>query len=492
MKMETVKFQKKLLGFFLLFSLTARAQELPSGTIIEARLSTAVGSSISHRGDPIIATVIAPVTIAGRIAISQGANLEGSVEAVEPVGLGLKRLTATITFHFDTLQSAMGQTIPLTARVFQIETAKERVDYTGVVHGIHPTVNLSSSIQFYTFPFLYAAPGLGACFWGVKELVARAPNSEIYFPAGTEFLLRLTSPATFRAPLSEPAHIPSVAAAELAPLQNTINDSATQRCKVGKRTSDLVNIVFLGSRDQIARAFQASGWYGAERHSVMALYRMYFSLSQRMGYRRAPMDCLRLNGRLADATYQKSLDTFTQRHHLRLWQNPQSDGRVWLSSATEDVSIHFHKGHWTHLIDPYIDNERAKVVNDLSFTGCVDAASVVPRNLSPYEGATADLPLRTDGNLVVLRLNDCRTPRRMIVSDEYAGSFGRGLCMRTLVSIRNDLFKSNILFTTYATVRLLASQHEPRESKSPVTAGSNWRTLDWLNDKTPLLTAQAR
>ena len=142
MKMETVKFQKRWPLFLFLLSSITFGQELPSGTILEARFSNASGSSISHPGDPIAATVIAPVTLNGRIAIPQGSTLRGSVETVKPVGLGLKRLTATIKFHFDTLQIPPGDALPITARVAQIETAKERVDSAGVVRGIHPTANL--------------------------------------------------------------------------------------------------------------------------------------------------------------------------------------------------------------------------------------------------------------------------------------------------------------------------------------------------------------
>ena len=35
--------------------------------------------------------------------------------------------------------------------------------------------------------------------------------------------------------------------------------------------------------------------------------------------------------------------------------------------------------HLTHATDRTIDNERAKVVNDLAFTGCVDSGSLVSR-----------------------------------------------------------------------------------------------------------------
>ena len=47
----------------LLLSLPVSAQDLPAGTALEARLSGATGSRISHRGDPIEATIIAPVSV---------------------------------------------------------------------------------------------------------------------------------------------------------------------------------------------------------------------------------------------------------------------------------------------------------------------------------------------------------------------------------------------------------------------------------------------
>ena len=51
---------------------------------------------------------------------------------------------------------------------------------------------------------------------------------------------------------------------------------------------------------------------------------------------------------------------------------------VWISAASEDVSIAFSKQARgvTHMIDENIDLERTKVVNDLFFTGCVGSARI--------------------------------------------------------------------------------------------------------------------
>src|SRR5204863_4307611 len=93
-----------------------------------------------------------------------------------------------------------GEAIPLNARVVQVETAKERVKAQGVVGGIYPTANLSSSAAFYVMPLLCLDPEFGVPMLGIKFLIARSPDPEIYFPAGTEVVLELTRSADFPTP----------------------------------------------------------------------------------------------------------------------------------------------------------------------------------------------------------------------------------------------------------------------------------------------------
>ena len=72
----------------LLLSLPVSALELPAGTALEARLSGATGSRISQSGDPIEATIIAPVSVDGRILVPQGSRLLGSVANATALQLG--------------------------------------------------------------------------------------------------------------------------------------------------------------------------------------------------------------------------------------------------------------------------------------------------------------------------------------------------------------------------------------------------------------------
>ena len=105
----------------------------------------------------------------------------------------------------------------------------------------------------------------------------------------------------------------------------------------------------------------------------------------------------------------------SKRHHLRIWLTKETwyGQPVWTSSSTHDIGIGFSKKNKTfiHLIDTNIDNERAKVVNDLIFTGCVSSAQLVTRPWLPTHPKNGtDEDLITDGRIAVLQFNNCSHP----------------------------------------------------------------------------------
>ncbi|HKU53142.1 MAG TPA: LssY C-terminal domain-containing protein, partial [Nitrospira sp.] len=274
---------------FVLFSCSPLlAEVLPAGTTLEVRLSNATGSSISHPGDQIEGTIIAPISLAGQVVIPQGSRLIGSIERVKRFGLGLKQVTATIHYRFHTLQFLNGEAIPVHTEVLEVETAKERVDIDGTVRGIHPAVSLSSSLALFTVPLLFAVPTVGVPVWGIKSMVAPSASPEIYFPSGTELILRLRTPIDVRSSTKRLADVMPFSPDEVNEVHHLLNGSP-QRAQLGSRPSDFVNLLFLGSREELDRAFHAAGWSQAERKSPMSLYRMYHALTRRAGYRRAPM-----------------------------------------------------------------------------------------------------------------------------------------------------------------------------------------------------------
>jgi hypothetical protein len=190
------------------------------------------------------------------------------------------------------------------------------------------------------------------------------------------------------------------------------------------------------------------------------------------------MNTLTLNGVPSDFAYQKNLDTVQKRHHVRLWKDAQRRD-LWLGTAAEDVGFRFGLAHWTHSTDPNIDKERAKVVDDLAFTGCLEAAGLLTRN-SPdlSQGTERKHLIVTDGDIAVLRLRDCGEPNIMPGVDAPPTLPRRGRLSRALISLRNDLVRSNILFTTYNTAKYVSARRALGAAQPSLDVPQ--RGLDWL------------
>ena len=126
------------------------------------------------------------------------------------------------------------------------------------------------------------------------------------------------------------------------------------------------------------------------------------------GYEEAPVSQLYLFGRPEDLAFEKMLNTFLKRHHLRLWRSLVStaDGReIWLGASTHDIGLDVHLGVVSHAVDSDLDSERAKVGADLIAGGLVSAERLVSRPNPLTEGRTATGGTwHTDGQLLVIEM----------------------------------------------------------------------------------------
>ncbi len=122
------------------------------------------------------------------------------------------------------------------------------------------------------------------------------------------------------------------------------------------------------------------------------------------------MSVLLLEGQPPDMAWQKGNNTVARRHHLRIFRRPGlfAGKPIWVCSATHDIGIDYSDRDRTfiHRIDSSIDNERAKVVSDLLFTGLVRSIALVDRpeisdDATALTNATGD-ELKTDGRMAVL------------------------------------------------------------------------------------------
>lgn len=452
------------------------AQDVPRGRILEARLSGATSSSNSHRGDPVEATVIAPVALDGRTLIPFGSIISGTVSEVHRLGFGLKQTRASIGYRFDSLTLPGGERIPVKLQLLAVETAKEQVDRLGLVRGIHPIVGLSSGLSFCTVLLSFVSPVVSVPVWGIKSLVAPSANPEISFAAGTEILLRFNESANIPHSNENAIRVAALPPQKTTELNHLSRNTAEQRAYLGTKPSDRVNVAFSGTRAQLDRAFGSAGWTKAHGRSPVSLYRMYLALTKRKGYPKAPMNALTLNGAPPALVYQKSLDTVEKRHHVRLWKDPEFPD-LWLGAAAEDVGFEFRFGHWTHSTNPEIDAERAKVVNDLAFTGCVDAAGLLPRK--PWAGGTEfreALTAGTDERIAAVQLNSCIHPSVMPGVPSISSRTQHRRAYSVLHSFLEDLVRSNILFLTYNTARALTTD---RGGQTPVSV-ADLQNLGWL------------
>ncbi len=466
----------KLFITALLVLAPLRATVVPEGSELEVRLLHRVGSRVSRVGDPIETVVITPVFDRDGIVIPAGATVSGAIDRVDRLGLGLRHPAARLDLQFTELHLPGGNIVPIDARLASVEEAREGVSHTGAVVGIHPGASFSTGVSCVFMLFSLVQPELRLPVLGFKFLAARSPDAEITFPAGTEMLLRLTSDLQLHDSPSYGRGVPLIATSQIAELQTMLTGLPRQQAsRDGKHPSDLINILLLGSQQAVERAFRAAGWHDGERHGVMALYGMYHCIVQRAGYSRAPMTNLLFGGHLPDASFQKSLDTFAKRHHIRLWREDQPG--VWLGAATEDVRFKMRALHLTHGTDRYIDNERTKVVDDLTFTGCVDAGALVPRpSLNPVQEEANSIV--TDGDVAVLQLNACEGARVM-PSDPQTRRPVRAI--RAALAIGQDIGRSNPVSVGYATIKSIIDSSNGRSGSAAQESGSYMRGASILD-----------
>jgi LssY C-terminus len=231
-------------------------------------------------------------------------------------------------------------------------------------------------------------------------------DASISYPAGTEMTIKLTSAIDVKP--GTPRRL-TLFANETA-LANLVNRQPFQTYATNPPVkSDISNLMFVGSRETLMAVFTEAGWANAEALNDRSKFKTAQAIIEQRGYKEAPVSVLILDDRPPDLVYQKGNNTFAARHHLRIWRSPDTfQGQpVWISSSTHDVGIDFSEQSMTfiHRIDPNIDAERAKVVNDLLFTGHVKSIALVPRPKVPQHGknATGD-NLDTDGAMAVLVL----------------------------------------------------------------------------------------
>ena len=388
-------------------ALPVLALEVPAGAQLQVRLKTKIASNTSKPDDPVETMVIAPVLVNGALAIPAGVTLGGVVTgasaATDPT------VRATLALDFRELEMG-GRRIRVHTLLTAVENARESVNDKGEIQGILANETLSARMDSGIDKVTEKYSGLGGFLSAAKKAVFKETEGDISYDSGVEMDLKLTAALTLTGAPPPAADAALQPVADPRALIGLVNRQPFQsRAQKPPKESDITTLMFIGSQEELQGAFAGAGWSQASKLGEKSKLETLRALAEDRGYSEAPVSILYLDGRPPDMVFEKTNNTFSKRHHLRIWlrPDPYRGQPVWVCAATHDTGIDFSAKDRTfiHRIDSQIDLERSKVVNDLVLTGKVQSLEMVDRPNVPRNGqnATGD-NLTTDGKMAVLIL----------------------------------------------------------------------------------------
>jgi hypothetical protein len=189
---------------------------------------------------------------------------------------------------------------------------------------------------------------------------------------------------------------------------------------------DPVNLVLVGTLQQLRAAFAALGWSEADRLSVASSWRMIRAFVFNLPYPTAPFSTLYLFGRGQDIGFQKAIDDSPRkRHHIRFWalnqtraeetwgtadfwmstDRPRDDDRVlWVGAGTRDTGLSLTRFTFqiTHATDSDTNAERDYIIAELSRSRSIEAVKVYRSGQGLPTGQVNHYI--TDGEIMLARL----------------------------------------------------------------------------------------
>ena len=175
--------------------------------------------------------------------------------------------------------------------------------------------------------------------------------------------------------------------------------------------ADPINVALVGTREDVVAAMRAAGWIQADRITFRSGLRDAGSVLFDRPYSAAPMSThFVARRRPQDIAFEQLVGRSPRRrHHVRFWRyGGRSGGRaVWLGAASFDRSLGISRftGEVMHHIDPRIDAERDKLIEDLGHAGRIGGTSRVTGYLSARRGRNGGGDWYvTDGRLAVVVL----------------------------------------------------------------------------------------
>jgi len=188
---------------------------------------------------------------------------------------------------------------------------------------------------------------------------------------------------------------------------------ADQTCcttdKTAKGDGDPVNLVVVGTPDEVYAAFIRAGWDETETITGSTSWKTMRSFVGGGEYRYSPVSGLYVFGRPQDVAFQKARDNIHERNHLRLWMSPVTyqGVPVWLGQISRDIGVRFTKKTiTTHKIDPDTDETREFLLEDLAYSQALAkfayVEGAIPAPIDEPRGNFTGDPYFTDGYRLVM------------------------------------------------------------------------------------------
>jgi hypothetical protein len=453
----------------------AQCNSLKAGETLWVRLLEPLSSYSGKAGDKIHAMVIESPQCNGVEEIAPGSTVEGEVAKATRVGMGWVHETASMRVEFRSLQMNDGNEIAISARVLEIDNAREKVK-DGIIHGVNATDTPQGRITNRLRHLPTWNPYSDLTLLAYRTAFPMFPEPEIYLPPGSDFKLELLAGIALPENARPEAENYQPDEIEKAVMEITTPELPVRTTTRNGQDADIVNVALLGNAGQMDAAFRAAGWKNGDAMSTRSVLRQIHAFLSFKNYPSAPISTQLMDGQRVSQTWEKGLDSYAKREHLRVWgRNDVIEGQtVWLGAMTREtgaaLSVRRHK--FIHHIDAQMDDGRGILVRDLRLAGCVAAVYYVQRPQVAHAtmNATGDA-MRTDGSLAVVQLKDCENPVFAQASDAPAvqsrprSKLARYLRMQVL-SFRSDLIRGNILYGGFELTRMAVRARRNHSEKA--------------------------
>ena len=262
----------------------------------------------------------------------------------------------------------------------------------------------------YAQPFLigeskeYDVPVAGRLYLGLNESASDASTGQGSFRVTVDILQQGSGSANAGGPAETP--IAGVTTDLLDKIPRRVTDPSG-------RPGDMVNVLIVGTEDQVVKAFTTAGWVKVDTSVKTSVLNAAVDSLEKKDYLTMPISVLYLFNRPQDYgfAHAEPVKVAMSRNHLRVWKSPyEVEGQsLWCVAATNDIGFERDQRNngVTHKIDPAVDGERDYVDGTLSATGLVAQRDHIspPNPLTTAQTATGG-EFHSDGRLVVLVLKN--------------------------------------------------------------------------------------